>query len=107
MRESFSESLKKIQDRMATSSNTKEIAIFKYLQLYLLKKLCYFEKMSGFFERGVGIFQSLIELNMFLPNSLVGVYYKNLRLNKYQEYYESYEYPRVGELTKYQGWPDR
>ena len=106
MRESFTENLNKIQDRMNTSGNTKEISIFKELQLYLIKKLCYFEKMSGFTERATGILQSLVEVNIFVPESLKFVYNKDLRFKKYQEYYEAYEYPRVGELIKHEGWAE-
>lgn len=106
MRESFNESLINIQERISRASNTKEITIFKHLQLYLIKKLCYFEKMAGFTERATGIFQSLAELNIFVPESAQKIHDKNLRMQKYQEYYEKYELPRTGELINHTGWPD-
>jgi len=107
MRESFNETLGQIQTAISNSSNTKDIAIFKDLQLYLIKKLCYFEKMAGFYERGIGIFQSLAELNIFLPENMQRVHDKNVRLAKYQEFYEHYELPKTGELITHTGWPDR
>ncbi len=106
MRESFNETLLQIQAKIVNSQNTKEIAIFKELQLYLIKKLCFFEKMSGFNERAVGIFQSLVELNVFLPKNALAIQDKKARLEKFQEFYEQYELPRTGELLNCTGWPD-
>ena len=106
MRESFNATLHQIQMKIASSSNTKEIAIFKDLQLYLIKKLCYFEKMAGFYERATGIFQSLTELNLFPSDGVKTIYDKTARLAKFQEYYEQYELPKTGELLVHTGWPD-
>jgi len=106
MRESFNATLNQIQMKIASSSNTKEIAIFKDLQLYLIKKLCYFEKMAGFYERATGIFQSLTELNIFQAESVQKTYDKTAKLARFQEYYEQYELPKTGELILNTGWPD-
>ena len=106
MRESFNETLTQLQTAISSSSNTKDISIFKDLQLYLIKKLCYFEKMAGFNERGIGIFQSLVELNIFLPENMFKVHDKNARLKNFQEFYEQYELPKTGELIDHTGWPD-
>ncbi len=106
MRESLNGTLNQIQLKITSSSNTKEIAIFKDLQLYLIKKLCYFEKMAGFYERATSIFQSLVELNIFQSESVQKTYDKVARLAKFQEYYEQYELPKTGELLVHTGWPD-
>jgi hypothetical protein len=54
--------------------------------------------MSGFTERSTGILQSLVEVNLFVPDSLKTTFNKDIRFKKYQDYYETYEYPHVGEL---------
>ena len=62
--------------------------------------------MAGFNERALGIFQSLIELNIFCSKDMEKMFNRPKKLENYRAYYEAYGNPHIGDLIKYQGWTE-
>jgi len=57
----------------------------------------------GYIERGFGIFQALIEFNMFNPKNLPF----NEKIEKFQDFWEGKTCIKTGEIDNFNGWEDR
>ena len=57
----------------------------------------------GYIERSIGIFQALIEFNMFSPKNLPFAE----KLLKFQDFWEGKTCIKTGEVDSFNGWEDR
>ncbi|KRX05353.1 hypothetical protein PPERSA_00654 [Pseudocohnilembus persalinus] len=62
-------------------------------------------KSLGYKEQSLGIIQALNELNIFCPQNMKYLEYSE-KLQKFSEYWNSYQDAKTGEIEIYNGWED-